>query len=177
MYHEARSEGVAGEKAVAEVILQRVRSRYYPNSICDVVYEGTDRGDNLCQFSYACDSYSDQPIEPNAWARSRQLASRIMAGTVVLLGQTDRATNYHTVAVLPDWAEGMVRTRQIGNHVFYRHAPLVRAKAETDERRVLQSGVLLSDGTIVPYDPTRISASSLEIKTKIEINGAMGDGS
>ena len=177
MYHEARSEGVAGEKAVAEVILQRVRSRYYPNSICDVVYEGTDRGDKLCQFSYACDAHSDEPIEPKAWERSRHLASRIMAGTVALGGETDRATNYHTVAALPDWAEDMLRTRQIGNHIFYRRAPLVRVKAETGEKPVLQSVVLLSDGTIAPYDPTLSPPSSLEIKTKIEIDGAVGDGS
>nr|TFG51166.1 MAG: hypothetical protein E4H34_06615 [Hyphomicrobiales bacterium] len=178
IYHEARGEGVEGEKAVAEVILQRVRSGYYPNSICEVVYEGTDRGDRLCQFSYACDSAGDDPIEPNAWERSQQLASRIMAGSIKLGGQTGNATNYHTVAVSPDWAGAMERTRQIGNHVFYRRAPLIRAKAETEENPAAPSGVLLRDGTIVPYDdPTLVPASSLEIKTKIEIDRAVSDGS
>ncbi len=176
MYYEARSEGAQGEKAVAEVILQRVRSRYYPNTICGVVYEGTDRGDKLCQFSYACDGSIDELKTAKTWERSRQLASRIMAGTIRLGGQTGRATNYHTVAVSPDWAGGMLRTRQIGNHIFYRRAPLVRAKAEIDERPVLRSGVLLPVGIIMPYDPTLIPMSSLEIKTKIEIDSAVGDG-
>ena len=176
MYHEARSEGVEGEKAVAEVILQRVRSRYYPNTICGVVYEGTDRGDKLCQFSYACDGSTDEASEPKAWERSRQLASRIMAGTVRLGGQTDRAIAYHTVAVLPVWASGMLRTGQIGNHIFYRRAPLVRANAEGGEKSAPRSGVLLLDGTVASYDPTLIPASLLEIKTKIEIDGAVGNG-
>ena len=177
MYHEARGEGAEGEKAVAEVILQRVRSRYYPNSVCEVVYEGTDRGDKRCQFSYACDDVSDEPVEPVAWERSRQLASRIMAGAVALGGQTGNATSYHTVAVSPVWAEGMERTGQIGNHVFYRRMPLVRASADAEEKPVLRSGILQPDGTIVPYDPSFVSASSLEIKSKIEIDRAVGDGS
>jgi hypothetical protein len=176
MYHEARSEGVEGEKAVAEVILQRVRSRYYPNTICGVVYEGTERGDKLCQFSYACDGSTDETIEPNAWVRSRQLASRIMAGTTRLGGQTDRAIAYHTIAVSPVWASGMLRTGQIGNHIFYRRAPLVRANAQASEKPALRSGILLPDGTIVPYDSTLIPVSLLEIKTKIEIDGAVGNG-
>lgn len=177
MYHEARSEGVVGEKAVAEVILQRVRSRYYPNTICGVVYEGTDRGDKLCQFSYACDGSTDEAIEPKAWERSRQLASRIMAGTTRLGGQTNRAIAYHTVAVSPEWASGMLRTGQIGSHIFYRRAPVVRASAEASKKPTLRSGMLLPDGTIVPFDSTLIPVSLLEIKTEIEIDGAVGDGS
>ena len=176
MYHEARSEGVQGEKAVAEVILQRVRSRYYPNTICGVVYDGTERGDRLCQFSYACDGSTDEAVEPNAWERSSRLASRIMAGTTRLGGQTDRAIAYHTVAVSPVWASGMLRTGQIGNHIFYRRAPLVRANAKAGEKPAPRSGMLLPDGTIVPFDPMLIPTSSLEIKTKIEIDGAVGNG-
>jgi hypothetical protein len=177
MYYEARSEGANGEKAVAEVILQRVRSRYYPNTICGVVYEGTDRGDKLCQFSYACDGSIDAQKTANAWNRSSKLASQIMAGSVKLGGQTGRATNYHTVAVSPYWAGGMLRTRQIGSHIFYRRAPLVRASANAENALMPRSGVLSPDGTIVPYDPTQVPTSSLEIKTKIEIDGAVGDGS
>ena len=174
MYHEARSEGVQGEKAVAEVILQRVRSRHYPNTICGVVYEGTQRGDRLCQFSYACDGSMGKAIEPGAWERSRRLASRIMAGTTKLVGQTNRAIAYHTVEVLPVWASGMLRTGQIGNHIFYRRAPLVRAGAEAEP--ALRSGMPRPDRMTVSFDPTLIPATSLEIKTKIEIDGAVGNG-
>ena len=100
-----------------------------------------------------------------------------MAGSVKLGGQTGRATNYHTVAVSPYWAGGMLRTRQIGSHIFYRRAPLVRASANAENALMPRSGVLSPDGTIVPYDPTQVPTSSLEIKTKIEIDGAVGDGS
>jgi spore germination cell wall hydrolase CwlJ-like protein len=176
MYFEARSEGVVGQKAVAEVVLQRVRSRFYPNTVCGVVYEGTERGDQLCQFSYACNGSLDEAIEPKAWERSSRLASRIMAGTVKLGGQTDRAIAYHTIAVTPEWAAGMVRTSQIGNHIFYRRAPVVRANAEADKNPPLRSGVLQADGTIVPFDPSRVPVSLLEIKSEIEIDGAVGNG-
>lgn len=176
MYHEARSEGIVGKKAVAEVILQRVRSRYYPNTVCAVVYEGTERGDKRCQFSYACDGSLEDAIEPKAWERSSRLASRIMAGSVKLGGQTDRAIAYHTVAVSPEWAAGMVRTGQIGNHIFYRRAPVVRASADSSKKPTARSGVLQADETIVPFDATRIPVSLLEIKTEIEIDGAVGNG-
>ena len=176
MYHEARGEGLAGKKAVAEVILQRVRSHYYPNTVCGVVYEGTDRDDRLCQFSYACNGSLDEEVELEAWERSTRLASRIMAGTVTLGGQTNRAIAYHTVAVLPEWAAGMLRTGQIGNHIFYRRAPVVRASADASKRPTLRSGALRADGTIVPFDPTHIPVSLLEIKTQIEIDGAVGNG-
>lgn len=156
MYHEARNEGVVGEEAVAEVILQRVRDRYYPNTVCGVVYEGTERGSRFCQFSYACDGSLDEAIEPKAWERSSRLASHIMAGTINLGGLTNRAIAYHTVAVSPEWAAGMVRTAQIGNHIFYRRAAVVRTRAELGESPTLRSGVLQADGTIVPFEPLRI---------------------
>ena len=177
MYHEARSEGVVGQKAIAEVILQRVRSRFYPNTICGVVYEGTERGDQRCQFSYACNGSLDEAVEPKAWERSSRLASRIMAGTVTLGGQTSRAIAYHTVAVTPDWAAGMVRTSQIGNHIFYRRAPVVRSNGDADKKPVPRSGVLQADGSIVPFDPSRVPVSLLEVKTKIEIDDTVGNGS
>lgn len=182
MYYEARSEGAVGEKAVAEVIFQRVRSRLFPNSICDVVHEGTDRGDLLCQFSYACNGSMDKPIQPAAWDRSYQLAARIMTGAERIGGETGRAIAYHTVDVYPDWAPNMLRTRQIGNHIFYRFAPLRRVSEDSNEVTP-RSGVLMPDGTIVPYaeavpqNPTVLPASSLEIKSEVEVDGTVGNGS
>jgi hypothetical protein len=182
MYHEARSEGAGGEKAVAEVIFQRVRSRLYPNSVCEVVHEGTDRGDLLCQFSYACNGSLDKPLQQEAWDRSYQLAARIMSGAERIGGQTGHAIAYHTVDVYPDWAPNMLRTGQIGNHIFYRFAPLVQVSENSEEVK-RRPGVLMPDGSIVPYaqalseaDPTLIPASSLEIKSEIEVDDAVGDG-
>lgn len=181
MYHEARSEGAMGEKAVAEVIFQRVRSRLFPNSVCGVVYEGTDRGDLLCQFSYACDGSRDKPLQEEAWDRSYQLAARIMSGAESVGGQTGRAIAYHTVDVYPAWAPNMVRTGQVGSHIFYRFAPLMQI-SEDSEERAPRPGVLMPDGTILPYaeavpqDPTLVPASSLKIETEIEVDGAVGNG-
>lgn len=175
IYHEARSEGVEGQKAVAEVILQRVRSRDYPNTICGVVYQGVDRGDKRCQFSFACNGAMDRAREPKAWSRSADLAARIMAGTVAL-GETDRAIAFHSVNVEPVWASTMLRTRQIGNHVFYRRAPFVQANVETEEKPAPRSGVLLPDGSIVSYEEGFGTPSSLEIQTDIEVDSAVGNG-
>ncbi len=175
IYHEARSEGVEGQKAVAEVILQRVRSRDYPNTICGVVYQGVDRGDKRCQFSFACNGAMDRAREPKAWSRSADLAARIMAGTVAL-GETDRAIAFHSVNVEPVWASTMLRTRQIGNHVFYRRAPFVPASVQAEEKPAPRSGVLLPDGSIVSYEEAFGAPSSLEIQTDVEVDGAMGNG-
>jgi len=172
MYHEARSEGAEGQKAVAEVIFHRVRSRLYPNSVCDVVYEGLDRGDQLCQFSYACNGSLDKPVEPEAWSRSYALASRILSGVERLGDTTGRAIAYHTVDVSPEWAPRMLRTAQVGNHVFYRFAPVIQVAENAEETRP-RSGALMADGSIVPYDVTLLPASSLEIKTDIEVDSAV----
>lgn len=171
MYHEARSEGVEGQKAVAEVVMRRVQNRHYPNTVCGVVYEGTERGDNRCQFTFACDGSLDRPVEPRAWERTRRLAARIMTGTERLYGETENAIAYHAVSVLPKWANTMLRTRQIGNHVFYRFMPVTRASA-VNEETAPRSGVMLPSGEIVPYG---FSASD-EIQPDIEVSRAMGDG-
>jgi hypothetical protein len=185
LYFEARGEGVDGQKAVAGVILQRVRSRDYPNTVCGVVYQGTERGDKRCQFSFACDDVADTPRESKAWARSADLAARIMAGTVSL-GETDQAIAFHSVNVEPIWAATMQRTRVVGNHVFYRRAPFVPASVATEEAAAPRSGVLLPDGSIIPYDeihklptsaePIVLEPASIKIETDIEIDGTVGNG-
>ena len=73
MYYEARSEGVFGQKAVAEVVLSRLRNKHYPNTVCGVVYQGAERKTG-CQFTYTCDGSLKRPLEHEAWERSRRLA-------------------------------------------------------------------------------------------------------
>jgi spore germination cell wall hydrolase CwlJ-like protein len=123
MYHEARGEGVDGQKAVAEVVLQRTRNRNFGNTVCSVVFEGIVPGRLDCQFSFACDGSRNRPKEEAIWRRTKLLAEKIMVGEVKLADRTQRAIFYHSVEVRPYWAPRMLRTVQIGNHVFYRFAP------------------------------------------------------
>lgn len=123
LYYEARGEGTEGEKAVAEVVLQRTRDAYYPHTICGVVYEGVQPDRKDCQFSFACDGALRKPKERGAWRNVRILADKILSGAVKLAGETGHAIAYHSVDVDPAWADDMVETAQIGNHIFYRRDP------------------------------------------------------
>jgi hypothetical protein len=150
MYYEARGEGADGQKAVAEVVLHRTRDRHYPNTICGVVYQGAAaQRRTSCQFSFACDGSTKRPKQMAAWRKAQTLAENIVSGTVSLSG-TDRAIAFHNLNVLPNWADTMVRTAQIGNHVFYRRAPrgVIPVNAPLEVTPV--SGILLPSGEIVP---------------------------
>ena len=120
IYFEARSETRSGQKAVAEVILNRVDSKHFPDTVCGVVYQGSERRTG-CQFSFTCDGSMDKMPKGKAWKRSQDVAQVVMTGGVVPF--TNRATHYHTTAVNPPWSSTMRMTRQVGSHVFYRFAP------------------------------------------------------
>lgn len=118
LYFEARGETVKGQFAVAEVILNRVKSERFPSSICGVIKQGTGKR-YQCQFTYTCDGYKDTIGEPRAYDRVGKVARAIMdAGDQNL---TNGATHYHTTAVNPNWARVYTRTARIGDHLFYRH--------------------------------------------------------
>ena len=123
MYYEARGEGVDGQKAVAEVVLQRTRNRHYGNTVCSVVYEGIEPGRLDCQFSFACDGSRERAKEEPIWQETKLMAEKIMTGQTKLGGLTGQAVAYHNVDVTPFWSANMYRTAQIGNHVFYRLSP------------------------------------------------------
>jgi spore germination cell wall hydrolase CwlJ-like protein len=124
LYYEARSEGVRGEKAVAEVVFHRMIAGNYGDSICAVVYEGSDR--KVCQFSFTCNGDLDRPREAAAWNEAEQLAAQILTGEVRLSNSTGGAINYHATSVKPYWAPTLERTARIGKHIFYRGAGRTR---------------------------------------------------
>ncbi len=117
IYYESRSEGKDGQKAVAEVIQNRVRSKHYPNTICGVVYQGSERSTG-CQFSFTCDGSLKQKPRGKTWLRANQVATLAMTGGITPL--TDRATHYHNLDVKPVWSDTLVMTKQIETHKFYR---------------------------------------------------------
>ena len=118
LYFEARGETVKGQFAVAEVIMNRVKSTRFPGTLCGVINQGTGRK-YQCQFTYTCDGRKDVIAEKAAYERVAKVARTVMDGLPVSL--TNGATHYHTTAVRPAWARVYRQTARIGVHIFYRH--------------------------------------------------------
>ncbi len=117
IYYEAATEPDAGQQAVAQVILNRVRHPAFPATVCGVVFQGSDHAG--CQFSFACDG-SLQRGTPGkaAWLRALKVAAAALGGHV--MPQVGLATHYHTYAVTPAWNRSLVMTAAIGAHFFHR---------------------------------------------------------
>ncbi|MGP7796478.1 cell wall hydrolase [Sphingomonas sp. CLY1604] len=117
VYYEARSEPIEGQRAVAQVVLNRVRDRAFPHSVCGVVFQGANRRTG-CQFSFTCDGSMLRRRDPLSWARARTVAEAALAGSVY--APVGPATFFHTNAILPWWASSMTRIGAVGAHIFYR---------------------------------------------------------
>jgi len=117
IYYEARSETEDGQRAVAQVVLNRVRHPNYPNTVCGVVFQGSHRRTG-CQFSFTCDGSLGPITEAGAWARAQRLAAAALRGYVYR--PAGLSLNYHTTAIRPYWAPSLVRHAVIGAHIFYR---------------------------------------------------------
>jgi hypothetical protein len=117
VYYEARSEPDDGQRAVAQVVLNRVRNPAFPGSVCGVVYQGSLRSTG-CQFSFTCDGSLAHRREPGAWEHARAIASAALAGDVY--APVGSAMYYHTTAVHPFWEDSLTPVTTIGAHIFYR---------------------------------------------------------
>ena len=118
VYHEARSESMAGQYAVAQVVINRVHSDSFPDTICGVVKQGYHKGRHRCQFSWHCDGKSDKPRNSVSWATSVVVANNVMRNRVPDI--TNGATHYHANYVNPYWAKHLDKTVTIGTHLFYK---------------------------------------------------------
>ena len=118
IYFEARGESVRGQIAVAQVVMNRVFSGYYPNTVCGVVYQNSHRR-MRCQFTFACDGIRDRITEPDAWDRAKEIARETLDGKL-WLADVGKATHYHAYWVHPSWVREMARLYKIGVHTFYR---------------------------------------------------------
>jgi spore germination cell wall hydrolase CwlJ-like protein len=116
IYYEAAFEPVEGRRAVAQVILNRMRHPAFPKSVCGVVYDGSHaRG---CQFSFTCDGSLRRTPSAAAWSQSLKLAQEALSGAVA--SSVGHATHYHANYVAPYWAPKLHKLTQIGAHIFYR---------------------------------------------------------
>lgn len=119
IYYEARGEGQDGMRAVAQVILNRVRHPAFPKTICGVVYQGA-RLRTGCQFSFTCGGAMMQGPKGWVWDRSKAVAEAALNGQVYRPVGT--ATHFHTRNVNPVWASRLIRVATVGNHTFYQFA-------------------------------------------------------
>jgi spore germination cell wall hydrolase CwlJ-like protein len=119
IYYEARSEPEDGQRAVAQVVLNRVRHPAFPSTVCGVVFQGSHRRTG-CQFSFTCDGSMRGRRQQASWARARAIAAEALSGSVYSL--VGNATHYHTTAILPYWAKHLSKSAIVGAHIFYRWA-------------------------------------------------------
>ena len=133
IYFEAGNQTLMGKIAVANVILNRVKSNTYPNTVCGVVHDGPVRESwkkdgtyypirHKCQFSYWCDGRSDQPqLGSITWKDSSKVADwSLMYLLSALIKPIEGATHYHATYVNPNWAQAMQKVVQIEDHIFYK---------------------------------------------------------
>jgi Cell Wall Hydrolase len=164
VYFEARGEGEAGMRAVAQVILNRVRHPNYPKTICGVVYQGAAQARNGagCQFSFTCNgTMRTNRMEVFAWKRSQSIAKDALNGYVMKAVGT--STHFHTNYVNPVWAARMDKIATIGDHMFYQYrgstgrlvlaSDKVRPSSESDQLNV--ASVAAPDGNAILAAPAQ----------------------
>ena len=124
VYYEARNQPLQGQMAVAEVVMNRVVSNKFPDTVCEVIEEGPTYSwkpdfpvKNQCQFSWYCDGKSDMPIEADAWETALIVAKDILANRPMVL---KGATHYHAVNVNPNWSKTKTFVKRVGDHLFYK---------------------------------------------------------
>jgi spore germination cell wall hydrolase CwlJ-like protein len=118
VYFEARGEAVRGQIAVAQVVLNRAFSGFYPTTVCGVVYQNKHRH-LACQFTFACDNVADVVREPDMWDRAKKIAKAMLDGQL-WLPEVGKSTHYHAYWVRPSWVSEMKKMYKFGVHTFYR---------------------------------------------------------
>jgi spore germination cell wall hydrolase CwlJ-like protein len=154
VYFEARGEAVRGQIAVAQVVLNRAFSGFYPTTVCGVVYQNKHRH-MACQFTFACDNNPDVVREPDMWDRAKRISKAMLDGQL-WLPEVDRSTHYHAYWVRPSWVNEMKKMYKFGVHTFYRprawgdgsEAPSWGTPAQTAEISAQLAGAAKSSAEI-----------------------------
>lgn len=130
IYYEARGSNLADKAGVADVVLNRVNDRRYPNTICEVVHQGEQKPSwkdpnvmvmvrDRCQFSWYCDGKADNPQDEDRWQEAQLIAYNMLTHDK-FRGITEGATHYHATYVNPSWARTLQQVGRLGAHIFYR---------------------------------------------------------
>lgn len=117
IYYEAAYESADGQRAVAQVVLNRLRNPLFPKTICGVVFQGSERATG-CQFTFTCDGALARKPAEEGWARARKVAEAALNGYV--MKKVGNATHYHADYVAPYWSPSLVKVAVVGAHIFYR---------------------------------------------------------
>ena len=168
VYYEAAGEGARGERAVAQVVLNRVRHPAFPSSVCGVVYQGSDRPTG-CQFTFACDGSLARKPNGAGWTAARRIAEEALDGAVDR--SVGMATHYHANYVVPYWASSLSKISAIGEHIFYRWPGYWGRRAaftqsysgETAPQSELASAQTINPQQILPPDPLAVLSSGAPI--------------
>lgn len=164
IYYEAADEPITGQRAVAQVIINRVRHPAFPDTVCSVVFQGSGRATG-CQFTFTCDGALTRRPSSGRWLRARAIAGAALEGYVE--ASVGHATHYHATYVLPHWAPNLTKLTRIGSHVFYQwKGSWSHPKAFTDryafteimpaDARNTLAGYLLTSETNAPKTHTSI---------------------
>ena len=159
VYYEAGYEPMQGRRAVAQVVLNRMRHPAFPKSVCGVVYQRN--ATPVCQFSFVCDGSLNRAPAAGAWAESRRIAAAALAGFVE--PSVGSATHYHADYVAPYWAPKLAKLTQVGVHIFYRWPGAWGSTAAFTGRYIGEPAdplslrpplrrAVLTDGTILPVE-------------------------
>ncbi|MGA9582897.1 MAG: cell wall hydrolase, partial [Allosphingosinicella sp.] len=165
VYHEARSESLEGQRAVAQVVLNRARHPAFPKTICGVVYQGSNRRTG-CQFSFTCDGSLRARRDPAAWERVRKVAGAALAGSVY--GPVGHATHYHASYVRPWWAASLKRAVSVGSHIFYRW------RGDWGDPKSFRRPYLAAETVESPDRPERAAVRTAERTDPVETTEAFG---
>ena len=147
VYYEAASEGEEGQRAVAQVVLNRMRHPGYPSSVCGVVYQGSERVMLGCQFTFTCDGSLLRRPNLAMFAAARKIAIEALAGRVY--APVGHATNYHADYVLPYWAASLDKQVQVGRHIFYRLKGNLGASSAFRQRHAGREPIFVPQRTII----------------------------
>ncbi len=155
IYYEAANESDAGQRAVAQVVLNRMRNRAFPKSVCGVVYQGSERTTG-CQFSFTCDGSLSRVPSPGSWARAQRHAAAALNGWVER--SVGLATHYHANYVVPYWASSLDKAKTIGTHLFYVMRGVQNRRAAFNERYDASAEIVpgMKPGAELPVDAAQI---------------------
>jgi spore germination cell wall hydrolase CwlJ-like protein len=175
VYYEAAVESTDGQRAVAQVVLNRVRHPAYPRTVCGVVFQGSERTTG-CQFTFTCDGALRRTPSAAGWARARRVAEEALAGQVYK--PVGWATHYHTNWVVPYWSSSLVKLAQVGTHIFFRweggwgKPAAFRFGHASVEPQIAKMRSLTSDPSTLAEAPTVDEAAALAAAAAANVDPA-----